>query len=475
MMGGRRGRWSVGPGFALTVLALAAFLVFFAGIGSGDIHNFDSLMLCTVGRIVVETGDAWVLHYPDRHTPWFDHPPLGIWGIAAGFALFGVTTLGARLFSAACGFATTLAAAAVGWRVRGPWAGFLSGAALVATPYFVKTARRPRLDAPISLFIAVAVLAILIAERRRWGWILFGVSTGLAILTKGIVGLAPLGIAPIVLVLGRRWRWGDGLFWVGNLIALALPIPWVILHARGQGAAILDAYFVDRVWGAMRGTWPDARAPFYYFIIGMKVGLPWFPLALYGFMRIGIDGWKGRGREAIPVLVWGAAILIPFSIVPQKHAYYLMPFLPAAAVASGLLLDRWLGLAVKRKLAIGLGVAFLAAPLILTAVPIPLQGEKLADLRGLRESILETTGETDPVYAYRMPAMRTSAAIAFYAERRPGGVLREPGGLHEGVEAGEVRYLFIREADWESVREGLQGAEVIARAEGSLFVRFGGE
>lgn len=468
-------RFYFGPGFALAVLALSAVLVFFAGAGTGDIHNFDSLMLCTVGRLIVETGDWWTLHYPDRHTPWFDHPPLGLWGIAAGFLAFGVTPLGARLFSAACGFATTLVAAGIGWRVRGPWAGFLSGAALMATPYFVKTARRPRLDAPISLFIAAAVLGILIAERKRWGWILFGVSTGLAILTKGIIGLAPLGIAPITLALLGRWRWGRIPFWVGCLIALALPVPWVILHARSQGAAVLEPYFVERVWGAVRGTWPDARGPFYYLGIGMKVGLPCFPLALYGLVRFGIDGWKGRGRETIPILVWGAAILIPFSLVPQKHAYYLMPFLPPAAVTAGILLDGWLGLAVKRAAAQTLAVAFLAAPLIFTAVPVPLQRERLVDLRGLREAILEETEETDRVHIFRMPPMRTEAALAFYAERRMGGAIREAERLREEVEAGRVRFLYIREKDWDEVAGEMTGGEVIARAEGSVFVRFGKE
>lgn len=463
-----------GPTFALIVLVLAAFLVFFAGTSGGDIHSFDSLMLCTVARIVVDTGDWVTLRYPDAQTPWYHHPPLGIWGISVGFLLTGVTTLGARLFSAACGFGATLVAAGIGWKVRGPWAGFLSGAVLMGTPYFVKMSRRPRLDAPLSFFIALAVLGILIAERKRWGWALFGVATGLGILTKGIVGLAPLGMAPLILILLGRWRWGRLSFWGGCLLALAVPIPWVILHARAQGGAILEPYFVERVWGAIRGTWPDPRGPHYYFWIGLQVGLPWFPLGLYGLCRIGARAWKGLEPGAIPVLVWGAAIIIPFSLVRHKHAYYLMPFLPPMAVATGIVLDGWLREGVKRALASGLGVAFVAAVLIIPLVEIPFQRERLQDIRGLRGAILEVTEETDAIHAYRMPPMRTEAAIAFYGERRPGEFFQEPERLRDAVRAEEVRFLYARRRDWDELKGIVQGGEVIREAEGSVFVRFGG-
>ncbi|MCZ6689573.1 MAG: glycosyltransferase family 39 protein [Planctomycetota bacterium] len=464
-----------GPLFAAIVLGFSAFLVFFAGSAQGDIHNFDSLMLSTVARNVLDTGDWWTLYYPDRHTPWFDHPPLGIWGISAGFILFGVTTIGARLFSAACGFATTIIVGAIGWKLRGPWTGFLSGVALLATPYFVKHARRPRLDAPLALFIAAAVLGLLLSDKRRVGWVLFGLSTGLAILTKGIVGLAPLGIAPVALWWMGRWRWKSAGFWGGCLLAIAVPIPWLLLHSSSQGSAGVEPYFVDRIWGAILGAWPDPRGTFYYLWIGLFVGLPWFPVALYSLARLGVRRWREGPGDEIAVLVWALAILIPFSLVRHKHAYYMIPLLPPLAIATGMLLDGWLPLRFKQGLAQWLGIASLGAALALLIFPIPLQREKMQDLRGLSDLIRSTTSEGEVVHIYMMPPMRTEAALAFYAGRRTGTKFADPEQLRAAVAEGQVRFLYARDGDWTEVSASMGEGEVIGRAEKSVFVRFGGE
>ncbi len=175
------------------------------------------------------------------------------------------------------------------------------------------------------------------------------------------------------------------------------------------------------------------------------------------------------------MLVWALAILIPFSLVRHKHAYYMIPLLPPLAIATGMLLDGWLPLRFKQGLAQGLGIASLGAALALLIFPIPLQREKMQDLRGLSELIRSTTSEEDVVHIYGMPPMRTEAALAFYAGRRTGTKFADPEQLRAAVAEGQVRFLYARDGDWTEVSASMGEGEVIGRAEKSVFVRFGGE
>lgn len=187
------------------------------------------------------TSGLVLLHLNDE--PYTQKPPLYYWMAAAAGAPFDrVTEFAARLPSALAGIALIGVTLVFGSRLLGGATATLGAALLLTTFEFADNARRAQLDVVLALFETLALVGFWRIDRgigrRRINQLLLHASMGLAVLTKGPVGiLVPALVMASFLVWERRigdlrrafpwWGYflsfGPGLAWIAAAIALAPP------------------------------------------------------------------------------------------------------------------------------------------------------------------------------------------------------------------------------------------------------------
>jgi 4-amino-4-deoxy-L-arabinose transferase-like glycosyltransferase len=289
-----------------------------------------------------------------------------LFGLADG----GVTERAARLPSALAGVAGLAIVLRVGARLVGARAAAF-GAALLATTYsYAHLARRAQFDVLLTAFEWLALLAFVRLERgegsRRGSVAMFHAALGLAVLTKGPVGLLLpcLGIAillarerrlaalrPLLAPWGLLLSLGPGLAWIAAAAALAPPE----FLGEAVGTNLLGRFFA--------GT--SHERPFYYFFYQLPVEfLPW-TLALpvvWLAARHAPAAEQAAGRRFL--WTWVVVNFVFFSLSSGKRGLYLVPTLPALAL---LLADAWVRVAAARRtlppsanLALALAAALLA-------------------------------------------------------------------------------------------------------------------
>jgi 4-amino-4-deoxy-L-arabinose transferase-like glycosyltransferase len=309
----------------------------------------DEGLHAVIAQEMHDRGDFLVPRFLGR--AFLDKPILFFWTQLASIGAFGMSTAAARLpgmLFALLGIVTT------GWlaRVLFDRATGLAAATCYATmvlPFLL--AQAPVHDMALVPFTNLALgflwrarvnpkSQIPNSKSQRWVfgfgiWDLgfAGVALGLSVLTKGLEGVAIVGIgygAYLLLTRGITWT----VVWQGIAvlaIAVVIALPWYLaMEAREPG--YLRYYFIDRhLLGFATDTQRHAGQPWWFYVpLAVGGGLPW---TLYMNLKgIGLRG-KGLGGGA-EILLWtylvGAVALL--SLSGSKAVTYLLPAMPAIAI-----------------------------------------------------------------------------------------------------------------------------------------------
>lgn len=175
----------------------------------------------------------------------------------------------------------------------------------------------------------------------RW-YLVFYVLLGLAVLTKGPVGLVLPG-----LIIGSFLLYVDRAREVlremrpvrGALIFLALSLPWFILVTLRNGEAYIDAFFGYHNFERFTSVVNQHQGPWYFHILVFLVGFtPWsiaLPAALAQVPIFQRRHWQKSPRSThlgLFALLWFLIILGFFTIAATKYFSYSLPVMPAAAI-----------------------------------------------------------------------------------------------------------------------------------------------
>ena len=225
--------------FAIVLLGLAALTV---GMSEAPLVDWDEATYAEVAHEAVGSGSY--LHLTWNGDPYLKKPPLLFWMVMGSFRTFGESAWAARLPSVAAGIGTLLllyfSAAAVVGRLGGLFAGLLP---LGFYFFIARGGRECATDGPLVFFSTLAVFALTRARTdRRWLPVI-GVASGLAILSKGVAGLLPLGVTAltVVLVPGFDAVGFAGLTLVAGL-TLAVIAPWLIYELGANGPLFWEVF-----------------------------------------------------------------------------------------------------------------------------------------------------------------------------------------------------------------------------------------
>jgi len=353
-------------------------------------------------------GDLLVPHL--NGAPYSHKPPLLFWLMHAGWALAGVNAWWPRLVPPLFALASLLLVlrlARLLWPERpevGPRAAWLLSGAFLWAVY----ATLLMFDPLVVFFATLGVLGAAEAARgRRAGWVALALATGLGLLAKGPAVLAwalpPALLAPWWSEGARRRprRWYAALA-AALLAGTALAAAWALPAAAAGGPEYARAI----LWGQTAGRVVDSFAhgrPWWWY-------LAWAPVFLlpWSLWAPAWTAWRRRGAGPDAGLRLCAAWALPglaiFTLVSGKQPHYVLPALPAAALA----------LAARLGEAPSARRAAVAAP----ALALLALGAGLAAwMRGAAE------GEAAALLADARPAWLLLPAVAALALlARPGGV-----------------------------------------------------
>jgi 4-amino-4-deoxy-L-arabinose transferase-like glycosyltransferase len=352
------------------VLALALVIAPLAA--SAPLFDPDEGLHAAIAQEMVQRGDYVTPTFMGE--PFLDKPILFFWAEAASLKLFGHDEAAVRIPPLMFGLFGMITVAMLGRSLFGARAGLLAGIAYgtmllpmgvsevavhdiglvpfmcVAALCLNRAASAPNAFAasdPNALAASVPTTAaasalnppVASAFRRKilkYG-IIAGISLGLSILTKGLVGVVFTCIFAACLAAYRPPAIGRLalVLTIAGLVAAIVAAPWYIAMERAHHG-YLYYYFVERhLHGYLTATQRHGGRPFWYYVpIVVGGALPWTGY-LVGAARI-----ARRTPLRLVLWAWFVVGLVFLSIGESKLVTYALPLFPALAILIGDYVDR---------------------------------------------------------------------------------------------------------------------------------------
>ncbi|MDM0073432.1 glycosyltransferase family 39 protein [Variovorax sp. J2P1-59] len=331
------------PAGLLAFLLVMLAAVWFGSLSTRSLISPDEGRYASLAWEMLRSGD-WV-------TPrlngllYFEKPPLQYWISALFLHLFGLNVFAARLWPALAGFLTVLSVGGAAWRLWGKEAGIRSLAVAASMTWVFGNAHFLTLDASLTLFLTVALCAVLIAEhadatvveRRNWIWLAWAAMAG-AVLSKGLVGILIPGATLVLTCASRRdfglWR---RMHWVsGVLIFLVLAAPWFVLVSM-RNPAFAQFFFIHEHFARYLSNVHQREGAWWYYLPLLLGGMfPWTSALPWLWTRRTASGPSQAIAPQDILIVYAAFVLLFFSASGSKLPSYILPVFPALALLVGL-------------------------------------------------------------------------------------------------------------------------------------------
>jgi 4-amino-4-deoxy-L-arabinose transferase-like glycosyltransferase len=334
-----------GGGVAVAAALLAAVTV--TGLFTRPLMAIDETRYAAVALEMLHRGD-WLV--PHLNGAAYSHkPPLLFWLVLAGWKVFGVSAVWARLVGPIAGVAAAALVAAVAralWphdaRARG-WAPVITVGALVWASFGTLF----MFDTLLACGALLSLLGIVHSAEhgRKRGLFYLAAGITLGVLAKGpviFIHVLPAALTArwwVTPIAGRKWTVWYALLIGGLLLGVAGALAWAIPAGAAGGAAYQHAIFLGQSAGRVTQSFAHQRQFWWYLPLLPALFFPWF---------VWPESWRAlRVLRSAPrdagvrlCVVWAGAGLLAFSLVSGKQVHYLLPL--SAPVA--LLLARGLSL-----------------------------------------------------------------------------------------------------------------------------------
>ncbi|MDD5663431.1 MAG: phospholipid carrier-dependent glycosyltransferase [Victivallaceae bacterium] len=339
------------PGFVsqkmIWGIIIVFLLIYIAPLGVRPMLTPDEFRYGEIPREMIASGD-WIVPKLNGFR-YFEKPIFGYWLNAVSILIFGENAFGVRLPVAIC---TGLTAWLIWFLVRqirhDEQLALLSAAVFLTSGLVFGVGTFAVLDAQVNLFITASMVFFLKAsEIRKFNtpqilWlILFGISCGLAFLTKGFLSFVVPGLAIFsYLAWQKRWREIFILPWIPLAAAILVILPWAIaVHLKEPD---YWRYFIvvehwERFLGKNDSQHPE---PFWFYIpIFLAGSLPWalmLPAAFYLCRKKLVEIFRDR-----LFLFSFCSVVFPFlffSACSGKLGTYVLPCFPGWSILTAWLL-----------------------------------------------------------------------------------------------------------------------------------------
>lgn len=347
----------------VVMLALGGLcgLAFGQHLGSLGLMDKTEGLFVEIPRQMLITGD-WVTPRWNGEI-FFDYPVWGYWMVGLSFRLFGVSEWAARLPVALAASATVFAVFAVLMLVaqepephhRRLGRATLGATVLALSPGWLGWGRSSVTDMFLASAITLALLGFVLAHSARddrpWqrslGYIVLALFCGIAVLSKGPVGLLLPGMVILVFwaLKGRFWFQVRQTPWVALiLLFLGVSAPWYAMATVANGAEFLGRFLGFSNFERFTSVIYDHPGPPWFYLPWVLVLLlPWslfLPVASCRLRFWRLEVWRQtHAGEDLPLLalLWLVLMVAFFSAAATKLPGYILPALPGGALLVSLL------------------------------------------------------------------------------------------------------------------------------------------
>ena len=311
-------------------------MLYFFGLGSRDFWAPVEPRYGEIVRLMFATGE-WIVPTVNGGI-YTDKPILFFWlALIASKIAGGVSEWTVRLPAALGGIGFILSTYLFGRDFFSPRVGLIAAAILATTMRVIWESRWAHVD---MVFCCWFMLAVYFAARTFLGKghaceiLLAYVFMGLAVLTKGLIGVVLPGLIFLSFMLMRRdWRMiVAAKLHLGIPILLLVTVPWFFLvHQATDGHWLREFIYVHHLQRYTAGA--GHRQPVYYYLATLPADfLPWTIFAIPALIarwpyRVVLKDVSGQ-----LCLCWFMAILLFFTISDTKRDLYLLPLLPTVAL-----------------------------------------------------------------------------------------------------------------------------------------------
>jgi 4-amino-4-deoxy-L-arabinose transferase-like glycosyltransferase len=348
------------------LIALGCLLIG-AGLGLRDPWPADEPRFALIARDMLATGD-WLIPRVagDLYT---QKPPFYFWLMAASIGLTGSIRIGFLIPSLVAGLGTVILVYDLLRRARGRETALAGALMLLGTLQFVWQARQAQIDATLCFLTTLSLYGLLrhLLVSPAPGWFVAGwAAAGLGVIAKGVGFLPLLALIPFGLLVARGWpaagRIGRPLLVAGALamlgaIAVWFVPMWLATSASGELLAYRNELLFGQTVTRYAHAWHHREPPWYYLV---EV-IPLFWLPLVGLVPWLWPRWRCalRARETLTavLLAWVLIVVVFFSLSSGKRGLYLLPAVPALAMAAAPWLPELLRARGPRRLAFVLAAA----------------------------------------------------------------------------------------------------------------------
>jgi 4-amino-4-deoxy-L-arabinose transferase-like glycosyltransferase len=327
--------WLLGLGLLLIV----------TGMGLRDPWPPDEPRFALIVRDMVATGD-WLLPKVGGDV-YADKPPLYFWMMGLALLATGSLRIAFLVPSLLSGLACLVMIYDLGRRLWSRDTGLAAALALLFTIQFVWQVRQAQIDATLLFWCVLSLYGLLrhLLLGPAWIWYAVGwAAAGFGVITKGVGFLPLLILIPFALMRDSRWsprtRNTSAALWaIGPLAFLIAVGTWLMpmllaANADPTLAAYRDEILFRQTVARYASAWHH-REPFWYFIVQVIPGL-WLPLTLLlpWLVPQWRKAWRERDLRIAVLLSWVGLVLLFFSFSSGKRGVYILPALPALALAS---------------------------------------------------------------------------------------------------------------------------------------------
>jgi 4-amino-4-deoxy-L-arabinose transferase-like glycosyltransferase len=365
-------------------LALALFIIVGTGLGIRDPWPADEPRFAALARDMALSHE-WL--FPRVGGDLYqDKPPLYFWLLAICYTLFGSVKASFLIPSFLAAGGTLFLIYDFGRRMVSRGAGLAAAMISVCTLQFFMVMRGAQIDATLCFLTTLSLYALLrhLLLGPAWRWYFIGgFVAGLGVFTKGVGFLPVLVLIPYFSLRALRWNGmppieggaGGWRWWLAPfamLLAISFWFVPMLLTVAASGSAEYAAYrdeiLFKQTVGRYAAAWHHVKA-WYYFIVEVipSLWLPW-SLLLFWLVPRFKTAFQARDARVWLPLCWLFIVLLFFSASPGKRGVYILPALPALAIASLPFLDELLARASVRRIGFVLGgIFFLGAAVLALA------------------------------------------------------------------------------------------------------------
>ncbi len=339
-------------GIIFSIVIFLSALLIFTGLGTNHLIPWDEAIYAKVAKNMVTRNEFVIPYWDNFFTAWFEKPPLYMWMMSGLMKILGFNSWSARIPSATFGFLTIILVYLIAKKFFNKTTAFISSLALMTTIQFLYYSRASMLDVTATFFITLAIYTYWQAKNNQkiLFWLLSGVSTGLAVMTKGFVGLLPflvICLYEIYLILVYKQKINRSI--VLNFILMfisfsIIALPWHLVMYKMFGKSFINKYFLYHVWDRATSAIEDKGNPFFWYIVVLKVSMrTWFVVLMAAFPFSLFNAYK-KDKKFVFMSIWATSIFLFFSVAKSKLVWYITPIYPVLVLMVGVFVERFLDL-----------------------------------------------------------------------------------------------------------------------------------